>query len=121
MSHADLIARLEKAPGPHPYLDEAIWEAIGGWPERKWRSVDYMKAFGTPVTGSLDAAMMLAGDALPKWSKSHGSITWTFDKDERRVWIVNLRYYRTVATHQFAPIALLIATLKALQEKHNER
>ncbi|TPJ70498.1 MULTISPECIES: hypothetical protein [unclassified Mesorhizobium] len=64
----ELIGRLEKLTGPDAHLDIEIWEAIGGWPSREYRSVDYPRLYGTPLTGSIDAAVALVERLLPGWN-----------------------------------------------------
>lgn len=59
-----LIEKIEGLERPSRDADEAIWEAIGDWPALEYRSCDYMKAFGTPVTASLDAATALVERVL---------------------------------------------------------
>ncbi|MFU0504173.1 hypothetical protein [Pseudaminobacter sp. NGMCC 1.201702] len=126
----DLIAKLEKLDGPSEILDEAIWEAVGGWPEREWRSVNYMRLYGTPVTASLDAAIALVERVLPGWAwtimaakpltstragetVAKGPFTAFVNNSPRRPSEPDAEYEGVGAT---PAIALLIALLKEAQD-----
>lgn len=114
MTLPTLIDILREAEAPSRELDEAICEALMGWPEPEWRSIDYMKTFGLPVTSSVDAAIKLAAKVLPDMN------CWGIDKDERSVQAhvqrngVKSGHWAQFAEHQVPAIALVLASLKAL-------
>lgn len=65
---ADLIARLETAPGPDRALDIEIWDTVEAWPKEPtlpdWRTAPngrpvHAALFAPNYTGSLDDAMAL--------------------------------------------------------------
>lgn len=142
MSHADLIARLEALTGPDREADEAIarltgWSPTGGIPATGAPSHWYSAAFGMPAyTASLDAAVALVERVLPGWGWRVATCcvsddAWIFpdfnhpvhgerlkrefreDIDWVEITDVDLRPSGRPA------IALLIATLKALDHSND--
>ena len=110
---SELIERLEKATGPDSHLDNDICEALMGWPEREWRSIDYMKAFGLPVTSSADAAIALADKVLPGEPVNMG---WAQTPDTRPWARVGI-WSAPDATGPTPALALVTAILSALRSK----
>ncbi len=126
--HSDLIAKLEALDGPSREVDRDIathfgdpWDYGVSW--RGWgigqdgRPIEKPVAF--PYTASLDAAIALVGRVLPGWSweaRRSG-----FGNGQASVWnpMEQPRPGKTIrADHKSSPaIALLIATLKALEAR----
>jgi hypothetical protein len=117
MTMEELITRLEGAERADPRLDNDICEALLGWPEREWRSIDYMKAFGLAVTSSVDAAISLVAKVLPGRSVMMG---WR-QTSETRPWARVGLWADPDATGATPAIALCLATLRALQAKTGDR
>ncbi|WP_313194642.1 hypothetical protein [Shinella zoogloeoides] len=121
---SSLIARLEKAEGPSRELDTEIAIALGVIPGRDWWSMDYIKSgiLGR-YTSSIDAAVSLANRVLPGWFWRCGS-TPLFPNG----WAHVSRYHADHCDRQDeascadgkaanVAIALVLATLRALQQK----
>lgn len=137
--YSDLIARLEKAEGPQQELDARIIAALlapasatvaqspingrwcvfnGEWngKPRLWETPTGFRADHESVTGSLDAAIALTEKMLPGWGwnveryghSCEGTLIeiGSHPDEADREWS---------ATSHTPAIALLIATLKALQ------
>lgn len=111
--YSDLIARLEKAEGRDRAIDADLIRTLAGGASEHWYS-----AWGThvtddtvpAVTASLDAAIALTEKVLPGWFWGVAAWPSTFKSH-----VTTLMASRVEAHHPTAAIALLIATLKALQ------
>ncbi len=114
---SSLIARLEKAEGPSAELDAEIAIALGVIPGRDWWSMDYIKSgiLGR-YTSSIDAAVSLAERVLPGFGISID--THPVYGDWWDASIFN-RMPMTIsnARKQTGPLALCLATLRALDQK----
>lgn len=122
MTLQKLIALLEGAEGPSPRLDNEICEALMGWPGKEWRSIDYMKTFGLAVTSSVDAAIALAEKVLPGWRNS--SIKTSEGEYAGYVWERQEAFggdFHVEGVRSSRAIALVLATLRALQAKRGDR
>lgn len=114
--HSDLIAKLEALDGPSREVDlELTTKFFGG------READLHRAHGLhcyDFTSSLDAAIALVERMLPGW------LIASLGQDDGKKWHAELRQgYRTsystvaLAGAPTPAIALLIATLKALEAR----
>ncbi|WP_395451149.1 hypothetical protein ACHMW7_15980 [Aminobacter sp. UC22_36] len=144
-----LIERLEKLEGPSTEANADILEATGGCAHRETEYYciedgnDYDSGFTCkrchedtygqsvpPYTASLDAAVALVERVLPGW-RVENLCEWDADVlRQRGPWTCDLMrrgkdfadHFPAKCAHAPTPaIALLIATLKALQENSNER
>lgn len=119
MSHADLIARLEKLEGPDCEVDTAIMEIADP------SFVGSLLRHADPFTASLDAAVALVERVLrPLHPCMTVNLRGFFDTASHPGWWraeITWPSYERVGHAPSPAIALLIAALKALQEKHNER
>ena len=132
---SSLIARLEKAEGPDREIDALIWlkttdgatrkalevkSATNLWPPYtidETRDETGRLIIVPPVTSSIDAAVSLAERVLPGWL---WSITFGLERSAAFIRDMDIfacdpiegkGYHRTPA------IALVLATLRALQQK----
>jgi len=110
---SSLIAQLEKAEGPDRELDGDIWRYAMSSETRgvKFGPVPHL-------TSSIDAAVSLAERVLPGWTIA------SVGQDDRKAWHAELREgYRTaystvsLAGAPNGALALVLATLRALQQK----
>jgi len=109
-----LIERLEKATGPDARLDTDIMIALGQWTERDWWSFDYQKHTPSNLTSSLDAAIDLMEKVLPD-----AQVLIGFKQTEETLpWARVGKWNAPDATGRTPAIALCIAILKALKERH---
>lgn len=108
---SSLIARLEKAEGPSHELDRLIASVVLG------RSIGVSK-----WTASLDAAVSLAERVLPNW---HADIDLLSpppmsDKFGARLFDANGSWQNVAAEAITPALALVLATLRALQSQTGE-
>lgn len=117
-----LIERLEKAEGPSRELDRAIWEAFGS-PSRSDGVPEFAGFLGIAMfSSSIDAAVSLAERVLPGWFFEHIGND-AMGEDDYMSWLgwtVELSPGMSAGAQGQAktlPIAIVIATLRALQSK----
>lgn len=125
---SSLIARLEKAEGSDGQLDADVAEASRIVPAGYERAIVHGKAqpyfwhredrkaayWSMPVTSSIDAAVSLAERVLPRWRyaierRAGGMcLAWVTEEDDAPC---------IPAMHPHSALALVLATLRALQQK----
>ncbi|WP_421591151.1 hypothetical protein [Shinella sp. M27] len=137
-----LIEKLEKAEGPDRELDEAIWLAVIPGASRKnlladhpdekplWeyhdveRNLCFRGGIIPSYTSSIDAAVSLAERVLPGWVVDHIGQDYAGDIPVLRGlgWCVELMNgeHHVVGQSKSLAIALVLATLRALQSKGGE-
>ena len=106
MTLPDLIAALERAEGPSPYLDEVIDDMAL---ERGWRQ-ERATYHGLTYTSSIDAALTLVPVGRDWHVQKNPSVSaaWALvEMPDRTQWGTNMHKAATPA------IALCIAALKA--------
>jgi len=122
---SSLIARLEKAEGPSYSLEVEIAHITGFWPDERiyrvtrnddghlqvWFTEGPSLPLPPPVTGSIDAAVSLAERVLP----SHQINVTKFTSTVAQASIGN--GWLAAANHKTPALALVLATLRALQQK----
>ena len=121
---SSLIARLEKATGPDTELDVDIAIALGVIPSREWWSTNYVKAgiLGR-YTASVDAAAGLLQNKLPGWFWRCGSTPlfpcgWAFiSRTDANNALPGDEFSSADGKAATPAIALVLATLRALQSK----
>jgi hypothetical protein len=146
VSYADLIERLEKLEGPDQDVDAEIAVRVLGFIKTnrmaKWPGEQPIWEFTDPVrnttgswsamvrgyTASLDAAVALVERVLPGW-RIENLCEWDADVlRQRGPWMCDLMrrgkdfadHFPAKCAHAPTPaIALLIATLKALDQQHD--
>jgi hypothetical protein len=120
---AGLIERLEAAAGPDREIDKAIFAYLG----YTWRAMDYWSADSTkmwsgPVflTYSIDAALALVERLLPGifWVIGQGK-TNSVEKLFGCQLLFGTEEIIGSGESDHAPLAILLALLKALQESHD--
>lgn len=139
MSHADLIARLEAAPGPRLELDGMVWCAVNGYEYVQWdgagcaytdpnapnwdQGIKHAQASVVrPYTASLDAAVGLVERVLPGWFWRVGRTSlfpkgWAYISKTHPSHCDREDEASCANGRAATPaIALLIATLKALEQ-----
>lgn len=128
-----LVERLEKATGPDRNLDFAIHEAFFPMPqERITPNVKLPEGFGKDAmslamdprpsyTASLDAAIVLVERVLPEancYGVEKDPRSWTGYVSRNNV---DNGHWLKEAEHKTAPMALLLALLRALRNDDKER
>ena len=110
----ELIARLEAASGPDWRLDRDVYRATNpDKPEPKW-------AFGLPplkLTASIDAALAIVEEVEPgrSWSLSRDGEANDFE------FIFYSQPMRIIAEAKTAPLAILIAILRAKKGQSDDK
>ena len=106
---SDLIARVEAATGGDDGIDAEIWA-----------SIDKTAARREPYSSSLDAATGLVERVLPGWhiELKKFSDGW-YAALARKSTDSGYDFYR--GTQKPAPIALLLALLRSLQQRQGEQ
>jgi hypothetical protein len=137
MTLDELITKLEAAEGPSLQLDGQIWCAVNGYEFVMWdgagcvyrdlaapkwdAGIKHAQASTVrPYSASVDAAIALAEKVLPD------SNCWGVDKDETGSVDAHVQRngvghagWAHFATHKSAPIALVLATLRALKQSED--
>jgi hypothetical protein len=116
VSYADLIERLEKLEGPDSKANVEIHRACGQpFVMEYWSESDTTPSENLSMvpryTASLDAAVALVGRVLPGWQ-------WRVSAYQGEVFQRDPEFGQD-AFHATPAIALLIATLKALEQQHD--
>lgn len=112
-----LIERLEKASGPDDALNREVCIAAGVVPriEAPFNAAGEGVEVYPPVMWSIDAALAFVERVLP-------GVHWQIAFDpEQRFWVgVGQPGEREDGYSHYAPLAILIASLKALQEREGD-
>lgn len=116
----ELIAKIEKANGPSKELDFEIAKALGLTVTRRDKSQKLSKNYEywedqQPFTASIDSAVALVERAMPK----NGGIDLFLRQGSVKAVIYESEMGddEAVATRSTAPLALLLALLRALSAK----